>query len=382
MAEAVVHAGVHKTGTTSIQRVFARYRPQLRAQGFLYPAYAQNHYDIHVAFCSEPFRTNMVRARGLKTEDELQAVRDRVLGAVEAEVRANPDARLLLCAEDLSALDAPGVVRFRDWLTSIGIDRTTIHIYLREPISFWESGIQQSIKGGNQVDFAKETEGLSRLRTYQPVLEAYADAFGHEHVRPHLFIPEQLTGGDVVADFAGRIGLDIEGMELVRANESLSRDAMLFLNEMNGRIDTYGEHGRSMLREGLLQAARTHKGEKFKANLAIARQIYRRSARDRAYLVETWFDGDDPFGPLMRRRIAELETAPAREGDETLDVGAIFDVMAHVYRLMREENLRVNADRFRMKSLMKRQDDPAKADDFMDKARRFKRELAEISPRR
>jgi hypothetical protein len=381
MTEAILHVGVHKTGTTSIQRVFARYRPELKAQGFLYPSFSQNHYDIHSAFASEPFKAVMVRARGLKTDDELQELRDRVLGSVEDEVRANPDLRLLICAEDLSALDREGQIRLQAWLSSIGVDQITIHMYVREPISFWESLIQQSIKGGHQIDFTREAEVLSRLRTYEPALEAYAGTFGRDNIRVHLFAPERLAGGDVVVDFAGRIGLNIDGMELVRANESLSRDAMLFLNGMNGRIETYADHGRSMLRDGLLQAARTHKGPKFKASLAVARQIYEKSAPDRAYLAANWFDGEDPFGEAMRRRIAELEASPQAPEQNEVDMAAALDVMAHIYQLLKEENLRVNADRFRLKSLIKRETDPAKAKDFMEKSRKFKRELADISPK-
>ena len=380
MSEAIVHVGMHKTGTTSIQRVFGRHRPRLLEQGFLFPAFAQNHFDIHTAFTSEPFKSTMVRARGLKTQGEIDAIREGVLASVEAEIRDHPDAKLLLVAEDLSTLDSAGTGRFRAWLDAAGVGRTTIHIYLRDPISFWESLIQQSIKGGHQIDFAREARGLTRVRAYRPLLEAFAGAFGQENVRPHIFAADRLLGGDVVRDFADKIGLDIEGMELVRANESLSRDAMLFLNEMNRRVDTYGDHGRSLLRDGLLQAARTHKGEKFKADLAIAQRIIERSAEDRAYLAETWFDGDDPFIEQMQRRIGELEAAPASEtGLDHYELGSAFEVMTHVYRQLKEENLRLAADRFRLKSVLKRNaDDPKRAEEFMEKSKRLKRELAAL----
>ena len=64
MVEAIVHVGVHKTGTSSIQRVMRRHRDRLLEQGFLYPGFAPNHYDIHTAFCSNPLRYHMVRGAG------------------------------------------------------------------------------------------------------------------------------------------------------------------------------------------------------------------------------------------------------------------------------------------------------------------------------
>jgi len=34
----IVHAGTHKTGTTTVQNILAAHRTQLAASGFLYPA--------------------------------------------------------------------------------------------------------------------------------------------------------------------------------------------------------------------------------------------------------------------------------------------------------------------------------------------------------
>jgi hypothetical protein len=379
MTEAVVHVGVHKTGTTSIQRVFGRYRSSLLEQGYLYPAYSHNHYDVHTSFSSEPLKAVMVRVRGIKTEDEIEEIRRRVLASIADEVHAHPDARLLLCAEDLSALDEAGARRFHDWLVSIGVTRTTIHIYLRDPITFWESLIQQSIKGGHRIDFVDEAVTLSRVRPLRPSLEAYAAAFGAENVRTHLFGPEHLIGGDVVKDFAAKIGVGVDGWEMLRANESLSRDAMLFLNEMNGRVAAYGDHGRSLLRDGLLQAVRTFGGEKFRADLTTARRIFDKSAGDRAYLAQNWFGGADPFEASMLARIEELEASPG--GGATLDHADpdwAFDVMSHVYRQIKEESMRLAADRFRLKGVLKRVEEPERSAEFMEKAKKLKREIAAL----
>ena len=102
---------------------------------------------------------------------------------------------------------------------------------------------------------------------------------------------------------------------------------MLFLNEMNRRIDTYGEHGRSALREGLLGLLRTHKGPKLKADLATSRRIYEKSGPDRAYLAEAWFAGADPLGEIMQESIGRLEAEGADDveaGDHDLE--AAFEV--------------------------------------------------------
>jgi len=89
----IVHAGSHKTGTTSLQRVLAARRTELAAAGFSYPALgrkARNHNALahRLATCAD---------------DELPALR-RQLVAVPARMGARPDgaAALLLSAEEFS----------------------------------------------------------------------------------------------------------------------------------------------------------------------------------------------------------------------------------------------------------------------------------------
>ncbi len=374
MLEAIVHVGVHKTGTSSIQRVMRRYRSRLLEQGFLYPGFAPNHYDIHTAFCSNPLRYHMVRGRGLKTLEEVDELRARVLGSIEQELGDSKAPKLLLCSEDIHMLTAEELGRFRAWMEGIGVGGATVFIYLRDHISFWESQVQQSVKGGSVLDLRQEAHALSKMRLYRRHMEALSEVFGHDNVNANVFAPGHLEGGDVIVDFAGKIGLDLEGMELVRANESFSRDAMLFLNEMNRRIVTYGEHGRSLLRDGLLESLRTHKGDKFRADRPTAERIVERSAEDRAYLAEHWFEGADPLGEVMAGTVAKLDPE-AGEEPATPDPSATLDVVEHVYRGLKEENLRLSADRFRLKGLMKREEDPKRSKEFLDKSKRLKREL-------
>ena len=89
----IVHAGSHKTGTTSLQNVLATCRGELARAGVSYPAYgrkARNHNALahRLATCAE---------------DELPALR-RQLKAVPDGMGARPDgaATLLLSAEEFS----------------------------------------------------------------------------------------------------------------------------------------------------------------------------------------------------------------------------------------------------------------------------------------
>ena len=44
--ELVLHAGIHRTGTTSLQRLLAKNRAALAAEGIAYPGEGQNHQPL------------------------------------------------------------------------------------------------------------------------------------------------------------------------------------------------------------------------------------------------------------------------------------------------------------------------------------------------
>ena len=89
----IVHAGTHKTGTTTLQHVLAAHRAELAASGFLYPALkdgARNHNPLahRLATC---------------TDDDLTSIGDELTGrSPPAGVRLGDEAGLLLSAEEFS----------------------------------------------------------------------------------------------------------------------------------------------------------------------------------------------------------------------------------------------------------------------------------------
>ena len=89
----IVHAGMHKTGTTTVQDLLAAHRSDLAASGWFYPAIAgrgRNHNRLanRLAIC---------------TDDDLASIRDELTGrSARAGMRLRDTGRLLLSAEDLS----------------------------------------------------------------------------------------------------------------------------------------------------------------------------------------------------------------------------------------------------------------------------------------
>ena len=89
----IVHAGTHKTGTTTVQAVLAAQRAELAASGFLYPAIEGKVRDHN------PLAHRLATC----TDDDLASIREGLTGrSASAGVRLGDAARLLLSAEELS----------------------------------------------------------------------------------------------------------------------------------------------------------------------------------------------------------------------------------------------------------------------------------------
>ena len=77
----IVHLGMHKTGTTSIQHFLARHRRRLREAGILYPR-AGTHGEQHAALPASVLPTHPILPPALLDSDPAL-----VIAAVDEEIR-------------------------------------------------------------------------------------------------------------------------------------------------------------------------------------------------------------------------------------------------------------------------------------------------------
>jgi hypothetical protein len=225
---AIVHAGMPKTGSSSIQAHFARAaHPGLErwdSEGF-----TSHMLPLLVAF-GEPARLaqhRAIRARGQAFVDRLPRLRRRLLAGAEAQATrlAGSETRFFVSSERLTQIDDAGSVEpFARW---IGARASEIRViaYVRPPVSWGRSMLQQALKSG-----IVRPGGLRPVwAQYRERFERLDGAFGRDRVELVAFRPERFPGGDVVADFAARLGLEVAPGSAERANESLSLEAAAIL---------------------------------------------------------------------------------------------------------------------------------------------------------
>jgi hypothetical protein len=214
--EILLHIGLSKTGTSSIQAALDTLREALAARGTCVPLSPGkvNHGLLAMAFAGPSvWRTaHSGLWGGLDPERRLAQFREEFL----AEMAALPETvqRIVLSAEQLShAVRGPArITELRRFLEPFA-SRFRIIVYLRRQDSHFASAQVQMLRSATIVPLrlpASRAElaplHLDHVYDGAALLEAWGGVFGEDALEPRLFERESLIGGDAVEDFLSLIG--------------------------------------------------------------------------------------------------------------------------------------------------------------------------------
>jgi hypothetical protein len=228
----ILHFGMPKTGTTSIQGFL---RHQLTDPAFLYPHFNEDwcKWDschnrvLSCAFRSDPerFHTNAkenltpadLAHRGVVTRDRLREL-----------VQVSEANTLLLSAEDLSWFSRGDVCKFIKFLHSLNLETSSI-AYVRAFKRDQESRFQQSIREPGAKHLSKPRPPGFFPSCYQLCISAFDEFLGPSNVVLFSFDRDSFESGCVVRSFCKNIGIKIETAPEMTSNDSLSAEALNLL---------------------------------------------------------------------------------------------------------------------------------------------------------
>jgi len=217
--ECIVHIGMHKTGSSTIQE-------------YLYNKFTNNevgYFDLgspnqgapiiglfskkmHPTFKKLQFSKNDMNNYNIKTKEKfLQNINN-----------SNKD-RMILSGEGIIGLTQVELEDFKIFLNQY-FETITIVAYIRMPKSYMESAFQEMVKNGIKNDFNLNVGGI--YPRYRNKIEKFDFVFGSNNVKLWKFDSKSLKNKDVLADFFSNLGIDIHREETMRSNEALSREAL------------------------------------------------------------------------------------------------------------------------------------------------------------
>lgn len=221
----VIHAGMHKTGSSSIQDYLHGYE----GSEIVYARWTDaNHCGLFILLFEDFDKLpnyHGFKARGPEFIAALGAMKAHWSRRFQEDLENSRDRTLVISAEDISYPAYGNAVKrmhevLRGWTEDI-----VVVGYARGPLSFAVSAFQQLLKDG----------GLNRFQVeqlwphYSQRFSTLEETFGREHTILRHYDRSGLHGGDVVLDFASILGVDAKAAQPVNSNTSLSAEATALL---------------------------------------------------------------------------------------------------------------------------------------------------------
>ncbi|MGQ7791118.1 hypothetical protein ACUN0C_01775 [Faunimonas sp. B44] len=241
----ILHIGINKTGSTSIQDALSGNAETLLAEaGIQYAGNFANHsVPLYTMFSEHALSYHANVRRGVTSGERLRALRAELFDSYEA-ILAEPKAgTLLLSGEDLSLLSEAAVSRLKVWLTPKASEVKVI-AYLRHPRSWSSSEAAQRIKGGVTLE---ELEASPPHPWFRRRLEPWLSSFGRDRVAVFDYGAACRHPGGLVGHFSDLIGAGpaLRGSLAAQTatNIRLSEEAVLLMSRLNAIRPLFTESG-------------------------------------------------------------------------------------------------------------------------------------------
>ena len=237
--KAIVHIGLGKTGSTTIQNALLAHAQELDASFSTYfptdfsdpRAFAGNHsLFLRSMFAEAPEELQFNKVVGLDSRERALAADKSLLRQYQAGFESTSAKTLLLSAEGIGHFDGASLQRLARWLDSVAGSIEVIAC-IRHPRHALAAEIQQRVKGGGRLEnlFARPP-----FYRYSELFARLEDSFSKEAIRVYDYaVP--CHANTIVSTFFAKIGapVTITEQEQERSNAGISHEATYLIDALN-----------------------------------------------------------------------------------------------------------------------------------------------------
>lgn len=304
----ILHAGLPKTATSTIQNAFWTSRDQLmETDSLLYPEIEANHSTlIGTLFANAPSGLPRHRMGARRGAVDIGQIKEELQKKLDRSFLREDWRTALISAERISNASKDELIRLRDWSRTYG-DNISVYLCVREPTSWAKSMIQQSLKSGSYLD---KQYGNPILPNFRGKIESLVSVFGKDNVHVFDFETAAKSKNGPAAYFARQISLSVEGIDVIISNsayvnESLSQEAALMLDHIN-RVRPLFENSSSPRSGFELSYLRNIKGRRFSIPKEVTERIYKETREDINWLNATF--GKNLYTDSLENEIVDHDT--------------------------------------------------------------------------
>ena len=246
---AIIHIGLEKTGTTSIQSLLTLNKPAFAKAGIFVSStqHAGNNFYLALASYTSYRGDSLLRDQGIKTLDDILRFRAKQLASLKSEValakRSGANTFVLSSEHFQSRLKlSADLETFHQLLRDAGLSEFEIVVYLRDPLKIALSHHGMAIKKGVHVDEATlkpDNRRVIQILNFKDSLSSWIRVFGRDALNVRLY-PEGKPPTALLSDFLKVVGYTqpLENLKVPgRENRNLSSEALAILNQLNAESD-------------------------------------------------------------------------------------------------------------------------------------------------
>jgi hypothetical protein len=245
--ECILHIGICKTGTTSIQHALASHSLVLAENGIrVARCYGTTHNHRHLGLLAvdpaseggqREWRVMHERNPALRTCASLPMARKLIEEALAKEIADTPQGhRMVFSSEQLSQrlLTDAEVYRLRSALEQLGFNRVTIVVYVREQVGLALSWDSMEVLAGGGI---KRLSGSHLHFDHRSLIERWESVWGRDAMQVRTYANDCLEQRDIVQDFVTHalgINKTLSGIgDEPRRNTRLGRRTLWMLRQSN-----------------------------------------------------------------------------------------------------------------------------------------------------
>jgi hypothetical protein len=307
MKRCIVHMGMHKTGSTSIQNSLCGHSDA----SFVYADLGTPNHSlpIYSLFAVHPERHHLHRA---ETRDPAAVAGyvERVRADLERAFESAGDRTLIVSGEDIGVLSREELGKLESHFRGY-CDELRVVGYVRPPGGFITSAFQQRVKGGSVSGLDLNEE----YRDYEARFAKFDEVFGRDQVSLWKFDPTRFPGRCVVQDFCARLGIALPVERIVRLNESLTRQAVALIYTYRIHGQGYGSKSmRGPETQALGEILKAVGGDRFRFAPELLAPVLANKEADISWM-------EARLGESLREELGEFVTGDIRGEAELLNPG-------------------------------------------------------------
>jgi hypothetical protein len=243
LKQLVLHPGMAKTGTSSIQDTLGNSIEALREHDVYYPPWRPfNHsYELSALFRRNPVNSFYYKQFAPESEEAWEAEAGRLRDKWSDFFQSFSEGTCIVSAESMEQFSVEEITALVEFASPY-FDQCRAILYVRDPLSAIKSRWEQSVKELEQPVSGETLLENAKRRIHFRALRRWGRAMGEDRILVRSFKPEAFFNGNLLDDFfhcAGLPQLLDAALDSQESNTSLGKAGTAFLLQFNGRYPLY-----------------------------------------------------------------------------------------------------------------------------------------------